>query len=253
MMDSTTKDRILRVIALVSLILVWYAVALRVGNDLKLPSPKATFLSMLEILKEPEFIFRLLSTAYRGIISLIASLVLAILLGFVAGFNTYIELFMEPVIRIIRSSPTIALIFIFLTAFKSGITASIYICIFVVFPILYSNVLKGVQQVNHTYLEMAKIYDVPRKRIYKDIYLPSIGNFILAGITASIGLNFKVMIAAEVIGEVKNSMGKSIYLANINLDKPAVFAWCILLIIMVYIIELLWNGFMKKGAGRLWS
>lgn len=243
---SITKDKYIKCCSLIFLLIVWHVLALAVGSELKLPSPKATFISVYDIVNSHGFLSVILSTFIRGILSIILSLFLAITLGFLSGILKNFNYFLQPYITIIRSTPTMAVIFILLTTFSNGGIASIAICVLVSFPILYSNVLKGIQNVNQSFIQMAEIYQVKKVLILKDIYLPSIKNYVIAGLSATVGLNFKVMISAEVIGEVKNSMGKALYIANANLKKPEVFAWCIILILLVWIIDNLWNYFLNR-------
>ncbi|WP_105618597.1 ABC transporter permease [Vallitalea okinawensis] len=248
---SITKDKYFKCCSIVFLLVTWHILALAVGSELKLPSPKATFISTYDIITSSGFLSVTISTFIRGIFSIILSLFLAVTLGFLAGIFKSFNYFLQPYITIIRSTPTMAVIFILLTTFSDGGIASVAICVLVSFPILYSNVLEGIQNVNQSLIQMADIYEVKKMLILKDIYLPSIKNYIIAGLSASVGLNFKVMISAEVIGEVKDSMGKALYLANANLKKPEVFAWCIILILLVWIIDNLWNYFLsRQGKGQ---
>lgn len=247
MNTSTTENRILKVISIVGVFILWQVASVVVGSELKLPSPVATFYSLIELVTEGKLLTMLGSTFYRGLLSIVISFIMAIILGSLAGLVHRIGILLEPPIQIIRSTPTIALIFILLSMLNSGGEASVVICILIVFPILYSNIRQGIEQVDEGYIEMAKIYKVGPIRRYLELYLPGIKSFVLAGITATIGLNFKVMIAAEVLGEVKHSIGKSMFVANVNLDKPRVFAWCLVMIIMVFLIERAWKWVIARS------
>lgn len=233
MKESSQINKIIPIIAVFTILGLWHLTAMILGNDLRLPSPVSTLISGAQIIMSPRFYSILFSTFMRGILSLGLSAIMALLLGFLAGMYGRIKLFLAPMVSIIRSAPTMAIIFILFSTVGSGPMASVTICFLVIFPLFYANVVEGVENVDENLLTMARLYKVEKIDVIKGIYVPSIRSYFMAGLMASVGLNFKVMISAEVIGEVSNSIGKELYLANAMLDKPQVFAWSILLIIIV--------------------
>lgn len=222
--------------SIIVLIVIWHFLALGVAKDLLIPTPKATFIKIINIVRHKDFAMIVFGTLGRTTISFLISFAFALLIGFLSALNIYINRLIDPIVMIIRSIPTISIILVLLLMFN-GQKASVLIGFLIVFPMLYSNVVEGIKSVDNRLLEMARCYKVTTTNIVLNIYIPSIKNYLTAGINAAIGLSFKVMISAEVIGEVKNSIGKSLFLQKAYLRMDGVFAWTIILVLMVGLID----------------
>ena len=106
-----------------------------------------------------------------------------------------------------------------------------------VFPIIYTNVLKGIRETDGSLIEMAAAYRIsPWKRI-RYIYIPSVMPYFSSAISIALGLAWKSGIAAEVIGLPDGSIGERVYEAKIYLATPELFAWTAVVIILAFIFE----------------
>jgi ABC-type nitrate/sulfonate/bicarbonate transport system permease component len=84
-------------------------------------------------------------------------------------------------------------------------------------------------------------------RVIKDIYLPLTGPFILTSLLQSIGLGLKVLVMAEFISNSNNSIGYQIILyMNSYKDMSYVYAWGIILVVFIIIVDLLVKFIYKK-------
>ncbi len=78
------------------------------------------------------------------------------------------------------------------------------------FPIICTNVIEGIKNIDIKLIEMAKIYKIKKYRIIREIYLPSMVPFLIAAISTSFGIGWKVVIAAEVLSQPKYAIGTSL-------------------------------------------
>lgn len=233
------KNRtIISLISLIIIIIAWNIFASIIDKTIVLPTPLETLQSIIDILKSKNFINILWATVVRTIISFIAALFLGIIIGTFAGINNKVESAFLPIFTVLRTVPTMAVILLVLI-WLGGERAPILISFLVIFPIIYINVIKGVQNVDYKLLEMASIYNVPKKSVIKNIYFASMIPYLIASINSALGLGFKVTVAAEVLGDTKYSIGKELQLSSINLDMPSVFGWAIILIIIVIMFDLI--------------
>ncbi len=246
MKTSTIKNKkLFSIFIIVVILIIWEITALGVDKEILIPTPKATFVSLFKIIQSKNFLIIVFSTLKRTFISFFISLFLALIFGTLSGLFKNLFHIIEPIIAIIRSTPTMAIIILALI-WLGGERAPVLIGFIVVFPILYSSVYRGIVQTDEKLIQMAKSYDVKRGIILKDIYIPSIKSYLLAGINAALGLCFKVMISAEVLGQPKYAMGTSLYMQKINLDMAGVFAWSIILIVIAVLFEKLVSLFFKE-------
>ena len=114
-------------------------------------------------------------------------------------------------------------------------------------PIIYYNVVEGINAVDKELIEMARLYKVSRRALLQKIYIPGIMPYINAALLTAIGISWKGTIAAEVIGVVKGSIGFKIYNAKVYLETAELFAWTIIIIACSMLIEAIVKGVIKKG------
>lgn len=230
------KDGIFTLISFVLILVAWKIASLVLGAEIILPSPEKTIVSFFNLLKTREFYTIILFSIERGLIGFIISLVLGLLAGFFSGFNKVFSKIFEPVLAIIRSTPVMSVILIALIWFKSN-NVPIFASFLMSFPIICTNIREGIKNIDKNLVDMAVIYKIKRKRIISEIYFPSVMPFIIAAISTSIGIGWKVIIAAEVLSQPKYAIGTSLQDSKLYLNMDQVFAWTITAILIGYLFE----------------
>jgi NitT/TauT family transport system permease protein len=86
---------------------------------------------------------------------------------------------------------------------------------------------------------MSKVYNVSKKDMAVKFFVPYIMPSFLDSIRSAISLNVKLVIAAEVLAQTRDSMGVMMQRSSIFLDTPTLMAWTIAAIVLSYLFELL--------------
>lgn len=228
------------------LLILWIIGGFIVDNSIKLPSFFDVFIRMKELVFSSVFYKSFFITFIRSFTGLIVALCCGIILGMMSGLNNKFKEYFEPIYIILKSIPNISYILIVLI--WSNSTFTMYLISFMVmFPIAYSNVLKGMHSIDGDYLDVMKIY--PENKGYEilHVYLPLISNYILASLSVGIGLTFKVGIMAEILGSLSTGVGRQFQLCRINVDMIGTFAWTIWLILILILLESLVKKFTKNS------
>ncbi len=230
------------VISIGVFIVFWKLISLWVAKPIIVPSPEATLASLYSIVKQPDFLQIIGYSIRRMFISFFVTAVISLLLGVLAGVFTPLRQVLKPVVLVLKAVPTMAIILLALIWLESE-RAPLLVGAIICFPIIFQNVIKGIDEVDLKLIEMARVYRVDHYHLVKDIYLPSIKPYLLAALSTAAGLNVKVVIAAEVLSQPTVSIGESFQIARANLDTAAVFAWAIIAILIAasfdYTIKLL--------------
>jgi len=229
-MNSTIKDKIYTTLSIIALIIIWKMLAYLINNEVKLPSPETTLENFIMIIKAQGFWKIVFNTIKRSLTSFFIAFSLGTILGILAGAFKPIYYLLKPLATITKATPTISIIL--LALLWLGSKAPILIGFLIVFPIIYTNVAEGVRNVNPKLIEMARIYKVTKWRILLELYLPSIIPYIMAGASTALGLNLKVIIAAEVWSDSRVSIGEGLLLEKIAINIPGLFAWSIVAILI---------------------
>ena len=217
-------------------IMVWQVVYYLVGKDILVPSFYATIMKMFELLGQEGFYCDIGMTFYRVFMGVVLSFGLGGLSACIAYWNPFIKELLAPCIIALKSTPVMAVIILALLWFTKN-NVPIFVCFLMCYPVVYTNLLKGFQEVNKGLLEMATVFKVKPKYLLKDLYLPQIRPYIEAALGMVIGLSWKVVIATEVLAVPKYSMGYNLLSAKSYLETATLFAWVIIIVILSSLCE----------------
>ena len=191
---------------------------------------------MKNLVASGDFILILWNTLSRFFISIVFSLILAIIFSVASYRYEVISFLLFPFIIFLRAVPTIAIIIVVLI-WSSVERVPIVVGMLILFPILYESILGGIKNVDKNLLKMSKVFKVSTKRVVRDIYIPSIYYSISSNIPSYMGLTFKVIIAGEVLSQESLSIGGEIFINKIYLESSNIFAWIIVVIVLNYFLE----------------
>jgi NitT/TauT family transport system permease protein len=242
---STYKDKLYAILSIVFLIILWKGLSIFIGWEIILPTPEVTLKKLIEIMKSESFFIAVYNTVMRSLIGFFIALFLAAVIGTLAGIFKPMYYLFSPLMNIIKATPTIAIILLALIWLGSEGTP-ILVGFLIIFPILYSNIVEGIHNVDSDLIVMATMYKVKRWRIIKELYFPSILSYLMAGASTALGLNLKVVIAAEVLSQSAVSIGEGMQFEKIALNTAGVFSWTIVAIIISSLFDYSLKGLHKK-------
>jgi NitT/TauT family transport system permease protein len=227
------------------LFMIWVITYQSIDHQLIMPSPQSVFLSMFELLTNISTLGIIASSIFRLFISILLSTILGIILGMLSGLNQKVSWVMKPYVTILRTIPVISIIVILLILFGYRITPFI-ITFLMVFPIVFQAAESGIKAIDR---ELIDVYHLERHNFIisiQDLYFPMIQKYLILSFLQSFGLGLKVLIMAEYLGQTRNSIGNSLYLAKSNLNYSEVFAWTILLILVSFSLEYIVHSYQTR-------
>lgn len=241
------KNRLYTLLSTAILLIIWHMISLNVGNEFLFPTPLIVVNRVIEIVMGEGFIIIVLNTIKRSLLSFSLAFVIAVIAGILAGLFKPIFYLLKPVILLKKSMPTISIILLLLIWFREK--APIFIGFIVIFPIIYSNVVVGISNINKDLVEMATTYNISKMDMLKGIYIPSIVPYLLASASSAIGINLKVVIAAETWSNATNSIGDALLIEKIGVSIEGLLAWTIIAIIIAGIFDYI-IGFIENKVVR---
>ena len=239
------KNQVQVVLSCVILLFLWEIIALKINNDIYLPTLQQVFISMKEIVLEDRFILDVVSTISRCILSFFIALVVALILGIISNNLNIFKNFLTPITSLARSIPNMVLIVLTLIWFNKE--SAPYIVVFImVFPVLYDAILGSMKSIDKGILEMAELYKISRKDKILNIYLPSIKFSLVSILSSTISLGFKIVIAGEVYGQPLYGIGAMIQSEKVNFNTTGIFAWIIIIVIISSILNLIEKFLLRR-------
>jgi len=229
-------------ISITLLLIVWLFFSLKIDNPIILPNPIVVLKQVVFLLTDLDSILIILRTLIRLIISLTSAVILGGILGLLGGLNEKVDLLLRPLITSIRALPVVSIIIVILIWFGYQ-KAPYIITIFVILPLIYQSIVSGITSIDSDYKDVIELYAKGHPSLVKEVYLPMISPFLFSAIIQSLGLGIKVLVMSEMLSQTSNSIGYVIYLEKLNLNIDTLFAWTIILIIIVSVIEVIINKF----------
>lgn len=218
------------------LIGIWQLAAMIVDASIILPFPLEVLGITLELLSSPRFWTSARATILRVLEGFGISLGLSLLLGLGSGLSRRIQDVMSPLILLMQSVPVLSVILILLVGFGSQ-RVPVITPILMTLPVMTLAVSQGVRGVDPQLIEMAYFYQVSLGRQIRRIYLPSLLPGLFTGASASLGLSWKVAIAAEVLAQPNPGLGTAMQRAKTFLETGEVFAWTLLAVVLSAITQ----------------
>lgn len=217
--------------------IVWQLYSVSVNNPTLMPDPIKVFQRFFEMLVDKDTYVVVFTSLGRLLLSLVFATLLGTILGLLSGIHSSVEAFLKPIVVTIRTLPVISIIIVVLIIFGNTITLYI-ISLLLLFPIVYQAELDGVKNIDPLLIDVLKLEsDATNTNVLKLVYFPLSIPFLRTALIEAVGLGFKVLVVAEYIAQTKISIGREIYMAKINLEFTDVFAWTLILLIFVLLIE----------------
>ena len=215
---------------------VWALAARAVGQELLLPSPIQTARKLLELARTPDFWFTVGRTILRVLTGILAAALLGILLAGLTHENRVLYALLSPIMTLLKSTPVASFIILALVWLGRDVVP-VFIAGLMVLPVVWANVSAGLEQVDPQLMELARVYKLPRGRVFRRIVVPSVLPHLRAALRSALGLGWKAGIAAEVLTVPPYSIGKQIFEAKLYLETTALFAWTAAVVLLSFLIE----------------
>ena len=252
-MKKTAAQNSIRPWAVLFWLLVWQAASMaldKVTYLTLLVSPVQVLVRLGQLLLTAEFWGSVAFSLSRIAAGFFLAAALAAVLAALSARFTVVRELLAPAMLAIKSVPVASFIILALILFSSKNLAAL-ISFLMVLPVLYTNVLTGIQSADPQLMEMAQVFRLSPARRVRYLYLPQVMPYFRSGCTVALGLCWKAGIAAEVIGIPKGSIGEHLQQAKVYLDIPDLFAWTLVIVLASLAFEKLVLAALNAAARRL--
>lgn len=230
------RKRAQNIISITAALAVWQAAAMLLNKPLLFASPAEVISRLFTIYKEPAFFKSIFLSVINIVSGFALGFVLALILGALSGKRPFFEVMLRPYVTAIKTVP-IASFIILALLWLSPEKLSVCISFLIVFPVFYQNTLQGIRSVDAKLIQMAQVFNVPKNRQIKMLFLPKISPYILSAASSASGMAWKAGVAAELIGRPDFSLGAKLYEAKIYINTADLFCYTIVIILLSSLLE----------------
>ena len=225
---------------------LWALLAARINQPLLLPTPLSVAQKLVQLIPDPRFAATLGATLMRTLLAYALGIICAVILGALCAKWRAMDLLLSPLLSAIRATPVTSFIVLALVWLSSP-RVPVLTGFLMTLPVVYSALVQAIRAIDPKLLEMAQMYGFGRAKTLVHIVVPSVLPAFVQSCLASIGLCWKAVVAAEVIGVPKLAVGSRLYEAKIYLETDSLLAWTLTIILLSVLLEAL----LTKAAKRL--
>jgi NitT/TauT family transport system permease protein len=217
------------------IVLGWWLVSVRYGAYV-LPSPLAVLVGLRDILRTGEIWTHTGASLYRIAIGFGGAVLVALLLGLVAFLSRLARGVVHDFLAVLNATSVFVWIVISIIWFGLSSWAPIFTTFMITLPVVASNIVEGVANVDRRLLEMGDVYRLSGRRKFTAIVVPSTLPYLVAGMKVGFGLALKVSVVAEIFG-VTSGIGYIMNYSREILATQRVFVWALVMILVMTVTD----------------
>lgn len=235
------KNLIFSLLAVVFLWVFWLIAYFAVQNDYLLPSFWDTIAETGRMLARGEFWRAFGGTLLRTFCAFALSFLIGTALAVTARLFSGLRAFFAPIISVLRSLPTVAIILVLLLWTPPAV-APVIVGMLVLMPAVYSAVLTALDGVYAEYGDLVCAFHISKSRTVFKLYLPLSAPPVLGQAGGIFSLGLKIIVSGEVLASTYRSLGGLMQEAKMFVQMPQLLALTLVTVL---------TGFLLEGACRL--
>jgi len=214
---------------------VWSVLAWRYGAYV-LPSPRAVVVGFVEIVRTGEVWTHTGASLYRIFVGFGAAVLLALAMGLAAFVSRLARGVIRDTLAVLNATSVFVWIVISIIWFGLSDWAPIFTTFMITLPVIGSNLVEGVENVDRKLLEMGDVYHLSGRQKFAAIVVPSTLPYLVAGMKVGFGLALKVSVVAEIFG-VTSGIGYIMNYSREILATQMVFVWALVMILVMMVAD----------------
>ena len=221
--------------ALLVVLGAWAVLSWRYGAYV-LPSPLAVVAGLGEIVRTGEVWTHTGASLYRILVGFGAAVALALAMGLAAFLSRLARGVVHDALAVLNSTSVFVWIVISIIWFGLSNWAPIFTTLMITLPVVASNIVEGVENVDRRLLEMGGVYRLSGHQKFAAIVVPSTLPYLVAGMKIGFGLALKVSVVAEIFG-VTSGIGYIMNYSREILATQMVFVWALVMILVMMLVD----------------
>ncbi len=209
-----------------------------------LPSPIEVTRSIIKLATGGQLWEQGGQTIVRGLTGFSLAVLIGLPLGLMIGLSPLISSLIRPLVVCLQVTPLVS--WLLLAMIWLGFSQVPSFVVFVTtLPLIIINTIEGVRNIDKQLLQVAQVFQINRARLFREIYLPQVLPYLLAGIITALGTTWKAVAMAEFLS-VSTGVGARMAVARINLETADLFAWTFVLVGLGLLTDRLLSHFVNK-------
>jgi NitT/TauT family transport system permease protein len=222
------------ILSIFTMLLLWSLLSFM--NREIVPDPISSFAYMLQ-LKSYDLIENISITLANSVEGFLIALLLSMLLLSASHASSIVKSIINSMNTVLQSVSVLVWTIIFVLIF--GVLSrmpSILVTAVTVLPVMLSNLVTSLENVDKRYLEMVRMLGANWKQELVEVVIPSSIPYLISASRAGFGLALRISVVAEAFGS-NGGIGFMIIHSYNLMDTKGVFSWSLVLVILMIAID----------------
>lgn len=244
------KKHVITVLCVLFWLTVWQLGAMALNQKILLVTPVAVVGRLAELVPKADFWSSIAFSAGKILLGFALGLAAGTGLALLSGKFSFVRQLLSPLVSVLKSIPVASftiLALIWISSKNLSVLVSFLICV----PIVYTNMLEGLDSLDPKLKTMAELFHIPPWRRFVGVYLSQLLPYFRSSSRLAIGLCWKSGVAAEVIGIPDGSIGEKLYMSKVYLETADLFAWTLIIILVSRLCEGIFTALVKLLVKRV--
>ena len=230
------------------IVAVWSLLSWRYGAYV-LPSPLTVLLGFVDVVRSGEIWKHTGASLYRIVVGFGGAVGVSLLVGLAAFVSPTARGVVHDFLAILNSTSVFVWIVISIIWFGLSNWAPIFTTFMITLPVVASNIVEGVENVDRRWLEMGDVYRLNGVQKFTAIVVPATVPYLIAGMKVGFGLALKVSVVAEIFG-VTSGIGYIMNYSREILATQMVFAWALVMVLVMMATDTLVFDALSRRLAR---
>jgi len=245
MMNILKSNAILRIVSISLFFLIWQLSSYFLNVEL-LPSPRNVIIKIFEEASNNELFFHTIITLKRVFISFTIAMFIGTFFGIYMGRNKTADTCLDDWLVLGLNIPALVIIILCYVWFGLNEIAAILAVSLNKIPMVTVIMREGARAIEKDYVEVAKFYNIPKKRFFMKVILPQLYPYLLSSARSGLSLIWKIVLVVELLGR-SNGVGFKLYGFFQFFDISGILAYTFTFVLLIIFVEfILLRPFEKK-------
>ena len=183
--------------------------------------------------------------------AIVISAILGIMTGLAEGISGWVHSFLRPFMILIRSIPMIVLVIVIMSMISYR-TVPVTAASLVLLPLFSEAVYEGCRSLDSELIDVYRMNGGFSPQVALHVYIPMISGYLKQAFINAAGMALKVVVSAEYLVQIRNSLGKAIYTSGYFSEYAEIYAYAMIMIILVLVITGI-PGIIQKTGTQRWK
>ena len=234
-MNVIFSSAFLRIASISIFFLIWELSSRLLEVDL-LPGPENVFEKIIEEFESNELFFHTLITLKRVFISFIIAMFIGSFFGIFMGRREKLNVFLDDWLVLGLNVPALVIIILSYVWFGLNEVAAILAVSLNKIPMVAVIMREGARSLEKDYIDVGKLYKIPKKKFFMKILLPQLYPYILSSARSGLSLIWKIVLVVELLGR-SDGVGFKLYGFFQFFDIAGILAYTLVFVLLIIFVE----------------